>query len=164
VVPVVSQHADAVTVNGLPLHPLIVHATVVALPVTAVLAVVYVVRSAKRDLRGRSAGDPLRLPLMVLGVLSAGLVWVTSVSGRQLRDTLGMPHAVVATHQGWADRLEWTTFAFAVVILLVGFLDQRAGWLRGLLHGLLIAGAVAVVVLCVLTGDAGAKLVWGSIG
>jgi hypothetical protein len=75
-----------------------------------------------------------------------------------------MPHAVVATHQGWADRQEWTTFAFAVVILLVGFLDQRAGWLRGLLHGLLIAGAVAVVVLCVLTGDAGAKLVWGSIG
>ena len=63
------------TVSGLPLHPLIVHATVVALPVLALLSLAY--------LRPRWR-DALRWPLAGMGVVSAALMWLTSASGDSL--------------------------------------------------------------------------------
>jgi uncharacterized membrane protein len=152
--------AEAVTINGLPLHPLVVHFTVVTLPVTAVFAIFYVVRSMRPDMRGHTPGDKLRLPLMVLGIVCAALVWLTVASGTNLRDAMGLSAPFVHKHQQWAHRLEWTTFGFAIVTVLVGFTDQRSGWLRGLLHALLVVGGVAIIVLCVLTGEAGARMVY----
>ena len=151
------------TINGLPLHPLVVHATVVALPATAVLAIVYVARSFNRGRYGRPDDDRLRLPLMIMGVVSAALVWLTVSSGQDLRDSMGLSATAIHKHQQRAEWLEWTTYGFAVVTLVVGFTDQRAGWVRGLLHGLLILGGLAVIILCVLTGEAGAQLVWSGV-
>ncbi|WP_460788362.1 DUF2231 domain-containing protein [Nocardioides maradonensis] len=156
-------HADLVTVNGLPLHPLVVHATVVLLPVTALLALLYVYRANTGSrLKPREDGK-LRVALLVLAVGCAALVWLTRFSGFQLRDALGMPVAVVRRHEVWADRLAWATYAFALVAVVVSFRDQRADWMRGLLHALLVVAAVTVVVLCAFAGDAGARLVYGSV-
>ena len=159
----VPAHADLVTVNGLPLHPLVVHATVVTLPVTAVLALVYVYRANTGSrLKPREDGR-LRLALLVLAIVCAALVWLTRFSGFQLRDALGMPAPLVHDHEVWADLLAWATYAFAVVAVVVSFRDQRADWMRGLLHALLVVAAVGVVVLCGFAGDAGAQLVYGSV-
>ena len=140
------------TINGLPLHPLIVHATVVGLPALALLTVLYVARPGLQD--------KLRLPLTGLAVVAAALVYLTVRSGQDLQTRLHLPAQFVHTHHVWATRLEWTTFGLAALIVLVGFVDQRASWSRPLLHGLLVVGAVAVVFLCVMTGDAGARMVY----
>ncbi|HWU21237.1 MAG TPA: DUF2231 domain-containing protein [Nocardioides sp.] len=148
------------TVDGLPLHPLIVHFTVVALPVTAVVALIYVYRVNTRRRLQQPDESRLRLVLMVLGLVCAALVWLTSRSGHDLHQERGFPESFVHDHEQWANLLSWATYAFAVLTVVVGFRDQRADWLRGLLHALLIAGAIAIVVLCYLTGEAGARMVW----
>lgn len=140
-------------INGLPLHPLIVHLTVVLLPVTAIPAVVYVARP--------SLQERLRLPLLVLAVVSVAAVWLTSASGEDLRNRTGLSGPLMDTHAHRAHLLKLATLGFGLVAVVIGFFDRRAGWWRGLLHALLVIGAVAVVVLCVMTGDAGARLVYG---
>lgn len=152
---------ELVTVNGLPLHPLVVHATVVILPFTAVLALIYAYRAnTGRRLQPREDGK-LRLALVVLAIVCAGLVFLTYFSGNQIASAKGFTAVAVHVHKRDAGWLRWATYGFGVVALLVGFGEQRANTLRGLLHALLVVGALAVLVLCVMTGDAGAHLVYG---
>ncbi|HWU22825.1 MAG TPA: hypothetical protein VN088_14915 [Nocardioides sp.] len=148
------------TVDGLPLHPLVVHATVVTLPVTAVLALIYAYRANSGSRLRPRRDEGLRLALMVLAVLCAGLVFLTFLSGDQLAADKGFPASFVHVHRRDANWLRWTTYGFAAVALVVGFLEQRADTLRGLLHALLVVVALAMLVLCVMTGDAGARLVY----
>ncbi|MCL2541042.1 MAG: hypothetical protein FWE71_01115 [Nocardioidaceae bacterium] len=146
------------SVNGLPLHPLVVHATVVALPVSAVLAVAYVA-SPKWQER-------LRWPLAIMGVVSAVLMWVTVSSGKELEHAIsagGPVAALIDKHRAWAGRLQVATYVFTVLAVGAALLDKRAGWLKGLLHALLVVGAVTIVVFSVLTGDAGAQAAWYGI-
>jgi hypothetical protein len=145
-------HAEAVTINGLPLHPLVVHATVVGLPALAVLAVLHVVRPGLQD--------RLRLPLMGLALVAAALVFLTVRTGKSLQAQLALPASFVQAHHLWATRLEWTTFGFAALLVVMGLVDQRAGWVRPLVHALVVVGAVAIVWLCVMTGEAGARMVY----
>jgi hypothetical protein len=151
-----AEDAD-MTVDGLPLHPLVVHATVVVLPVAALLALGYCVP------RWREA---LRWPLLGAGVLSALLVWLTAASGDDLRSgrfatVTGQLADRIAHHEDLAGKLEVVTYVFAAVCVLAGLLHGRGGALRAALAVLTAAGGIAVVVLCVLTGDAGARAAWG---
>jgi hypothetical protein len=146
------------TVNGLPLHPLVIHATVVALLVLAILAVAYV--------RPRWQ-EPLRWPLAVLAVVSAALVWFTGVTGHSLeRDRFATATGVLAQrihhHQDLAGRLALATYVLAGIVVVMTVLRGRLpAWLAWLGSALLVVGAAVVVALGVLTGDAGAKAVWG---
>jgi len=143
------------TFNGLPLHPLVVHAAVVAVPVTALLVLLFV---ARPTLQAR-----LRLPLLVLAVASALLVWLTAVSGDSLAHALssgGPIKALIDKHEAWAGRLQVGTWVLAGLTAVTVLFGHRAGWLKGLLHGLLVVAAIAVVVLVGLTGDAGAQAAW----
>lgn len=157
----VLHHADIVTVNGLPLHPLIVHATVVTLPVTAVVALIYVYRANTGSRLHPREDGKLRLALIVLAIVCAALAFLTYFSGNQLASAKGLPASFVHLHKRDANWMRWATYAFAVVAVLVGLRDQRADWVRGLLHAVLVVGAVAVVVLCVMTGEAGARMIYG---
>jgi drug/metabolite transporter (DMT)-like permease len=147
-----------VTVNGLPLHPLVIHATVVALPIFAILSVAY--------LRPRWRAG-LRWPLAALAVVSAVLVWFSGVTGHSLKhDRFSTATGVLAQriqhHQDLAGKLSVATYALAVVAVVMTVLRGRLpGWLTWLGSALLVVGAIAVVVLCVLTGDAGARAAWG---
>ena len=146
-------HAEVVTINGLPLHPIIVHATVIGLPALGVLALLYV---AKPDLQ-----DKLRLWLMGLALGAAALVFLTVRSGTDLQSSRGLPPSFVHVHHVWATRLEWTTFGFAALVVLIGFVDQRASWTKPLLHALLVVAALAVAFLTYKTGEAGARMIYG---
>jgi len=146
-----------VTVNGLPLHPLIVHATVVVLPLLALLGLAYA-RPAWRD--------RLRWPLLAAGVLAAVLMWLTSASGDSLKHgrfatATGVLAERIHDHETLAGRLAVATYALAGVAVLAALLHGRlpvaARWLAG---ALLVVGAVAVGVLVVLTGHAGAEAAW----
>jgi len=145
------------TVNGLPLHPLIVHATVVVLPLLALLSLAYL-RPVWRD--------RLRWPLAGVGVLSALLMWLTSASGDDLKHSrfatvTGALADRIQHHEDLAGKLGVATYALAAVAVIVAVLQERLpNPVRWLGSALLVIGAIAVAVLVVLTGHAGAEAAW----
>ena len=152
------RHDGWMTVDGLPLHPLIVHATVVALPILALLSVAHL-RALWRE--------RLRWPLLGTAVVAAVLAWLTSASGRSLKHdrfatATGQLAERIHHHQSLANRLTLATYALAVVAVLVALLHHRLPVaLRWLGSALLVAGAVVVGLLVVLTGHSGAQAAWG---
>lgn len=152
---------------GLPLHVFVVHATVILLPLVATLALAYVGLPSWRWL--------LRWPLAAGAVGAPILTFVTLKAGQALKEQLGLPDAVIGTHQSRAGLLLVFTVVFAVAglaaaytlggpSLLVSGAGSRRGAARVVQIGvavLLAVAALLVVVQVVLTGDAGARAVWG---
>ncbi|MHA6526025.1 DUF2231 domain-containing protein [Tessaracoccus sp. G1721] len=145
------------TVLGLPLHPLVVHAVVVLLPLVAlgVMALAVVPRWRAR----------FALPLLGLLVVGAGSAVVAMLSGNELAERVGIP----ATHQTLG-----TTLAFSAVGYLV-FAGGWLWWVRGEeddepstardVAGWVAAGlSAAIIALTVLVGHSGATAVWGGVG
>jgi hypothetical protein len=146
-----------VTVQGLPLHPLVVHATVVALPVLALVSLAYLRPSWR---------ETLRWPLVGIAVVSAVLMWLTSASGDSLKhDRFGSATGLLAErihhHEDLAGKLAFATYVLAAVAVVVPLLRGRLpAALLWVGSALLVLGAVGVGVLVVLTGHAGAQAAW----
>ena len=146
-------------INGLPLHPLSVHAAVVLAPLVALLALASLVPSWR---------DRLRWPLLVGAVIAVGAVVLAFVSGNHFRNANSFfvsPKSAITTrvdhHHTLARVTLWVSLAFGAVALLSALLHERlTGVVRILLGVLLAATAIGVIVMVVLTGEAGAKAVW----
>jgi hypothetical protein len=151
------------TIHGLPLHPLVVHAAVVLVPLAALAVVAFVVPKWRWL---------ARWPALALVALAAGSVQLAAMTGDSLKRRIG-PSALIETHEMWAGRLQAATWVLAALTLvafwslphvtrLTGGRDKgaRIGVLQRPLLVLLPLSAVAVMVLVVLTGDAGARAVW----
>ena len=145
--------------NGLPLHPLTVHAAVVLAPLAALLAIGYAVPTWR---------DRLRHPMLVSASLALGAVVVAYLSGDSFREANpffndpSLPTTEqIDDHEELGLLLLWSTVAFAVLAVLAWLLHDRTDWSRWLLALLLVANALAVIVLVFLTGEAGARAVWG---
>ena len=78
------------TVAGLPLHPLVVHAVVVLLPLAAVGTLAAAARPAWRRV--------LAIPTLLVALAGAVAVPLASSSGWQLRRTMGGGSPLVAEH------------------------------------------------------------------
>jgi len=144
-------------ISGLPLHPLVVHAAVVFGPIGALTALAYAVLPRFRD--------RLRMPMLVLALLATGSVVAAYLTGRNFlesRPELGR-EAMVDTHEARARLLLWLTLGFGLVAASAGWMHARAGVARVAVRVLLGLSAGAVLVLVVLTGDAGARAVWESL-
>ncbi len=146
-------------INGLPVHPLVVHGAVVLTPLAALLAIGYVVPPWH---------DRLRWPLLVGALVAAGAVTLAYYSGNSFRDANAFfsdPSLPVTEkidrHAELGQILLYATLGFAVVAVLNVLLHSRAGAVRVVLNLLLLADAAAVLVLVVMTGDAGSQAVWG---
>ena len=153
------------TINGLPLHPLVVHAAVVLVPLAALAVIAFVVPKWRWL---------ARWPALALAALAAGSVQLAAMTGDSLKRQVG-PTALIQTHEMWAGRLEAATWVLAALTLLAfwtlphvtrltGGRDKgaRVGVLERPLLVVLPLCAVAVMVLVVLTGDAGARAVWAA--
>lgn len=154
-------------ISGLPLHPLVVHATVVLVPLSAVLAVLLAVVPRWRWL--------LRWPAAVGAVGVLALAWAARLSGEALVESRPELASLVEVHQERGDQLAWTTLPFGVLVLAAAWLlpggsalasgrgarESRAPGPERLLAAAVVVAAVAVGVLTVLTGDSGARAVWG---
>jgi hypothetical protein len=151
------------TINGVPLHPLVVHAAVVLTPM-AVLAVL-----AMLVPRWRWAA---RWAALTLVVLAAASVQLAAMTGDDLKHRVG-GSALIETHEMWAGRLQAGTWVLAAATLVAFWVLPHATALRQgrdkaprlpvlvrPLTLLLPVLAVAVLALVVLTGDAGARAVW----
>jgi uncharacterized membrane protein len=145
-------------INGLPLHPLVVHAAVVFGPLAAVAALVYLVPSWR---------DKLRWPMVIAAVIAAVTIYVAYLTGANFRDSRpyfsqGPLAAKIKRHQDLAGTLRLITIGFAIIAILSAWLHARKGAIRIVLNVLLAVAAVALIIWVVRTGDAGAQAVWGS--
>jgi len=146
---------DPFEIAGLPLHPLIVHAVVVLVPLTALALVLGALFPAVRKRLG------IVTPVAALLVLA--LVPVTMLAGEALAERVGPIPAVV--HHAELGRLLWP-WTLALFLLAgaqwawhrFGAPGRVARTVMAVLAVLVGAGATTMVVLI---GEAGARAVWG---
>lgn len=158
------------SIFGLPAHPLIVHATVVMVPLAAVLVLLHAVWPKARARLG------LVTPLAAL--VAVGLVPLSTSSGEQLEGTVG-DTALVQAHASLAEGLLPWTLGLLVVAVLLWLRDRRDAGRRtpGLTSGPgaragavlltpVVVGLLAVVAVLGTTqqviriGHSGAKAAW----
>jgi hypothetical protein len=147
-------------IRGLPLHVLVVHATVVLTPLAALVALLYAAWPRYRD--------SLRWPAAAAAVLAIVLIWAAYLTGNNFFSTSRFDHFSGAildrinTHQSYARTLRWIASGFGVVTLVAVWQHRRPGAARAVLSLLVVAGAVLTLVWTFLTGEAGARAVWGT--
>lgn len=150
------------TFNGLPLHPLVVHAAVILTPVAALLAIALLRPSWRMRLRW-----PAAVALMVAWLL----VWLARASGEALATAIrpqtrgNSTGAAIHLHEGFADRLNIVLFVLLAVVVLFAWLLPKLAPSAGTIGAIVIALlAVLVIVLTVQTGEQGARAVWNPEG
>jgi hypothetical protein len=158
--------------NGLPLHPLVVHAAVILGPVTALTAIAFAVLPRWRWL--------IRWPMVALAVATAGAVFVSKLAGEALLDerfsnATGALADQLELHEDRGTLLLWVALAFLVIAVVAaltvggpsalasgaGARDSRGTAVTAGVLVLVVVGALALLVMTVLTGDAGSRAVWG---
>jgi len=154
-------------IAGLPFHALVLHAAVVLAPLAALLAIAYALLPGWRYLT--------RWPTVVMAVVALVTVWMSRLSGQSLLDSRPELAPLVREHQERGQLLSLLTILFTVVVVAAfwglggpsGFSSgsgartmRSAAIDRGL--SLAVVGASLLVLVWVfLTGDAGARAVWG---
>ena len=154
------------SIAGLPLHPLLVHATVVIVP----LAALSVLMAALWPRFRRWAG-PLPLGLAVAGLVLDPL---STSSGESLEHQVGSS-ALIEKHSELADGLLPWLVALAVVAAGLYFWYRRenrrdAGaapgsraWVPVAISCLAVVAALGTSVQVVLIGHSGAKAAWSDV-
>lgn len=142
------------TFFGLPIHPLVVHAAVVLLPLAALGALLIAVSARARKRYGS---------LVVLGAFAAaGAVVGARLSGEVLAGgTTGT--GILATHMTWGLLAPWPAGALALTSLLLVLAGR--GQSRPLLITsalLTIVAALASLAVIAIVGHSGATSVWGA--
>ena len=143
-------------INGLPAHALLVHLVVVLLPLTAVAAIVVSAWPA--------AQRKLTFLVPLGAVVGAAAVPITTRAGEDLAAKLGNP-PFIDKHANFGDMvLPWAA-ALAVTTLAQWLYlrrDSATSVPRLVLAALVIASAIGTATIVVLTGDSGARAVWGN--
>jgi uncharacterized membrane protein len=153
------------TINGLPVHPLVVHGVVVLVPLAVLLLLASLASKAIR----RRAG--IATPLFATATLA--LIPVAAQSGESLKERVG-EGPLVETHAELGESLLPWMIGVAVVSWAVWLVSRRthetadrAASLGRWLIPLAIVGLVVSVgagVAVVRIGDSGAKAVWSQTG
>ncbi len=144
-------------VNGLPLHPLVVHAVVVLLP----LAVLGTLAIAARPGWRRPYG-----PLVVgVALVATLLVPVATASGEALEQHVDKPEH----HAALGDQLIWFAIPLLLAAAALVWLDRRQGagrsapgpsFLPVVVTAVAVVAALATGVQVYRVGDSGARAAW----
>ena len=154
-------------ISGIPAHPLIVHAVVVLVPLTAVGAVLVAVWPWARSHVGW---------LVAAGaVLDVALVPLATASGESLEERV--PETALAEkHAEMGGQLTPWVIALAVGVVAVMVLARTvarstgahpawaAPWLAMVVAGVTIVAASGAMVQVVRIGHSGAKASWSDVG
>lgn len=172
---------DPFRIAGLPLHPLLVHATVVLTPLTALAVALGALWPAARRRLG------VATPIAAL--LVAVLVPVTVAAGLNLAGIVGLTPAIQRHEALGLMLIPWSIALFLAALSvqlrerLVAVVERRSleptalgrGPLRRrggsgarilslAITALAVICAIGTLIVVVLTGDAGARAVWGGVG
>ena len=153
-------------INGLPLHPLVVHAVVILGPLAGLTGLAYAFVPRWRWL--------LRWPLVALALIVATVAVVATAAGESLLDSRPELEPLVEDHAEWGELLRTWSLAFVVDAALAAWAlggpsalasgrgaresKDALGWVAMVL---LVAGSIGLFVLVFLAGDSGAQAVWG---
>ena len=153
------------SVGGVPLHPLVVHFTVVLV----LLAAVAVLLGALAPRLRRWGG----LLTLLLATAALVLTPVTTSSGGTLQRALGVQGetaTLVQRHAELGDLLIWWVvplFVVALATYVLGVRERRGTttprWLSAGLGVLGVVAAVGTLVQLYLVGESGAEAVWGFV-
>lgn len=159
-------------INGLPLHPLVVHGVVVLLPLAVLGTLAIAVRPAWRSTYG---------PLVVgIAAIATILIPVATSSGEALEDRVGSP----GVHEDLGEQLLWFALPLLILLVVLVVLSRRAER-DSLADGsptsastdgvppvasrvvtgvavLSVVAALAAGVQVYRVGDSGAQSVWGA--
>ncbi|WP_210508934.1 DUF2231 domain-containing protein [Naasia sp. SYSU D00057] len=151
------------SVNGLPLHPLLVHSVIALVPLTAIAVVLHVLWPAAR--RRLGAVTPL------LGLALAVATPVTVLAGRDLRAQVG-PIPAVDRHAALGETMTfWAVGLLAVSAAAYAWFRWRDRLrlsrstvvvLTAVLAVVSIGVSIGALAMVVLVGDSGARAVWGT--
>lgn len=144
------------TVLGLPLHALVVHATVVLLPLMSLLTILVALVP-----RWRKPGAGLAV--LIGDAVVYGLAFVTKESGEKLQTRLNQfspSSPELADHAKWGDLLPWFALALAVAALILYIGLRTRGALLVLAAVLVLLAGGAATAWTGLVGHTGAIAVW----
>lgn len=149
------------TIFGLPMHPLIVHATVVLVPTAALVVAVAAVYPRFRSWIG---------PVPALAALLAcALVPLSTGSGEQLEERV-VEGSLVEEHAELGETLLWLVLPLAAVAVVGYWLHRRSVAGQGAGRAVLATVAAASVLLAgatlvdvALIGHSGAKASWSNV-
>lgn len=154
--------------NGLPAHPLVVHAAVVLIPLAAILAGVYAaVPKWRWATRWPTVGTSLGALAAVFYAYFSGKYFLDHRPGLEASPT-------VQLHEERAEVLFWLTIVFVVVVLIAawglggpsalasgrGARGKHAPLIEWSLVSMLLIFAVTLVLMTFQVGEAGAESVW----
>ena len=157
-----------ITIHGIPAHPLIVHAAVVLVPLGVLFAAAYALWPRRRW--------QTRTPAAVLAIAAALSVQLATMTGDQLKHQLHEDTALIHTHERYAGYLQAAMWVLAALVVVAWWAlphenplpdkDHRSG-VRAIawpLTVLIPIASLAALALVVMTGEAGARAVWGTSG
>ena len=139
-------------IAGLPVHPLVVHAAVVLIPLAAVMILASIVLYRRfPHLLGLAA---------VLTWVAAVSAFVATQSGEALAEEIGITQA----HEQWGELMGPLTIAAAIIVTVTWWVRLR-GWRALSLAGTLASAVISPVLLVMvfLAGHSGAEATWGNV-
>jgi hypothetical protein len=151
--------------GNLPLHPLVVHAAVIGIPLAALLAFLFAFPKTREWARWP-------LPITVVGVTA--VTFVARQSGLAFEAALGIRPGnpvgdLIVQHSRLANQLFYIMIGFSVIALLNVFIvskraadgaAKQSGILRIGLPLLLVGAAGVALAWIIRVGDLGARAVW----
>lgn len=150
-------------INGIPWHPLVVHAVVVLLPLATIGTLAIAVRP-----RWRVTYGPL---VVAAAVVATALTLVATSSGESLARRVGNP----AEHAELGEQLIWFAIPLVVLSAALVLLERRArrtgdvrrgggtGRVTTIVAVLAVVAALASSVQVYRVGDSGARAAWGDV-
>jgi hypothetical protein len=158
-------------INGMPLHPLIIHAPVLGIPLAFLLAGLFAFPRTRAW---------ARWPLLVTVLGATAATFAARESGQALSARLPLPPdspvlALIRQHEVLADQLFYIMLGYAVIAVATVFLvtprvavpgdpasvrRSSRGPLGVVLLGLLLVVGLVAMVWVIRVGDIGARAVW----
>ncbi|MEO5710150.1 MAG: DUF2231 domain-containing protein [Nocardioidaceae bacterium] len=144
-------------VFGLPVHPLIVHATVFVVPTAALAVALYALWPRFRFWAGWGP--------VALSIAAVVLTPLSTSSGESLQHRIG-GSKLIDEHSQLADLLIWWVVPLAVLAAVLFWWHRRdtttrPAAIKAVLAVLSVAVAVGTLVQVVLIGHSGATASWG---
>jgi uncharacterized membrane protein len=146
-------------INGVPVHPLVVHAIVVLLPLATLGTLAIVARPAWRPRYGWL--------VVAAAAVSTVLIPIGTASGEALEKRVGEP----GDHAELGDQLIWFAIPLLIVSAALVWLDRRRSQQREpgsptllrVVATLAVVAALASAVEVYRVGDSGARAAWGDV-
>lgn len=139
------------TFRGLPLHALVIHATVVLLPAMALATIAVAVVPRLRNV------PRLAWLVAVVDLLMIGLTWFTVETGQALQTRLG--GQVAQHHADLASKLIFFVIAVFIAAVLVAAMRKA----KAVASVAAVITSLALLVWTVQVGEAGSQAVWSGV-